>query len=136
MFSSLGVAQGVLYMVVNTMYGGMGKIFCNNIMYVKHFIFSVVILYLYVGSINIFILQQMSSLGTIVLYFLFLLSFSKGGKYKIVSLLGFLSVLIFFIIHIYNAYYYFGFTGYIMYAMIFMILFLLYFLKRVNKYEW
>jgi hypothetical protein len=135
LFSSLGVAQGVLYMVINTIYGGVGKIFCNNIIYVKHFVFSVVILYLYIGSINIFILQQMSSLGTIVLYFLFLLSFSKGGKYKIVSVLGFLSILLFFIIHVYNAYYYFGFTGYIMYGILCMILFLLYFLKRVNKYE-
>ncbi len=136
LFSSFGVAQGILYTAINTIHGSAGKLFNENITYVKHIVFFVVILYLYVGSTNIFILQQMSSLGTIVLYFLFLLSFCREGKYVIVSALGFLSILLFLVIHIYNAYYYFGFTGYIMYGVLSVVLFLLYLLKRVNKYEW
>lgn len=138
LFSAFGVSQGVLYTVIRNIYAICSRIKNNknsifSLLSIKRIIFFIFPVYLYIGYKNIFILQQLSSLGTIITYLLFVCCYKKipssNRLFFYVSLLSVLSLLIF---HIYNAYYHFGFYGYFFYFTIFGILILFsYVLKKL-----
>ncbi len=128
MFSSLGVAHGIMYATVNNLFSSLNFIFID-IKYSKYFVFCLVPLYAFLGRSNIFILQQLASLGTIITYGLFVYSYYKmKDKKLLLYFFGLFSILIFLLVHFYNAFCYFGFVGYFVYG--FLILLLL-FLKFV-----
>jgi hypothetical protein len=130
MVSSFGVTHGILYAVINNLFSSLKDLF-YEIKNTKYFIFFLVPFYGILGLKNIFILQQLSSLGTMVTYLLFILCYKKSINRNIFLLFfSFLSICIFFIVHFYNAIYYFGFTGYIFYVILIIILMLLYFFQN------
>lgn len=133
--SSFGVSLGIMHATVNNLYCSIPFLFKKNILFVKLTMFAVMILYLYFGRINLFILQQFSSLGTIVLYFLLLISFYRLNKYRLICIIGLMSIILFFSIHVYNAFYYFGFMGYLFYGILLLILLVIYIYRKIFGYE-
>lgn len=130
MVSSLGVAHGIMYVTVNNLYSSMTSLFIT-IKKAKYFVFLLVPFYAYIGINNIFILQQFSSLGTIITYGMFVLMYYQiKEKNNILFYVALLSIFVFLFAHIYNAFNYFGFTGYCIYAILLVLLYFNFFFKR------
>jgi hypothetical protein len=120
--SSFGVLHGIMYATVNNIFCGIKDII-KTIKNAKYLVFVLVPIYALFGMRNIFILQQLSSLGTIITYLLFLLCYRKINESNLILfILSLISISIFVLVHLYNAYYYFGFYGYMIYGVIFLVL--------------
>jgi hypothetical protein len=137
-FSAFGVSQGVLYAGIRNIVSLWERLSSQKVSIdthiVKKILFFIFLLYLYIGSRNIFILQQLSSLGTIITYFLLVIIYqSIPGSNRLFSFCSLLSVLLLFIFHFYNAWYNFGFYGYFFYLIIFLLLIILFFILK--KYD-
>lgn len=133
MVSSLGVAHGIMYATVNNIYASLMHLFSKRL-YAKYFVFALVPFYALLGMNNIFILQQLSSLGTIVTYGLFVFCYLKmKNKNNGLFILSVLSILILFGVHFYNALYYFGFIGYAIYIFFVLLLLVLYFFTKIER---
>jgi hypothetical protein len=130
MVSSFGVAHGIMYVTVNNLYSSLVHVF-GNLKNTKFFVFALIPLYALAGMRNIFILQQFSSLGTIITYGIFVCVYYKSKDMnKALCFFGVLSILIFICAHLYNAIYYFGFLGYAIYIFCFLLLLFLNFFVR------
>ncbi len=137
-FSAFGVSQGVLYAGIRNIVSIGERLSSRRISIevnmVKRLLFFIFLIYLYIGYKNIFILQQLSSLGTIITYlFLVLIYQSIPGASMLFSFFSLLSVVLLFLFHFYNAWYNFGFFGYFFYFIIFISLIIFFFILK--KYD-
>jgi len=130
MVSSLGVAHGIMYVTVNNLYSSMTNLF-TTVKKTKYFVFLLAPFYAYLGVNNIFILQQFSSLGTIITYGMFVLMYYQiKNRNKFLFFIGLLSIFVFLFAHIYNAFNHFGFTGYFIYGILVMLLCFNFFFRK------
>lgn len=125
--SSFGVAHGIIYAsLTNLAYSFQ---ICKKRRLMQYIVFFLLFSYVYIFYNKVFLLQQLSSLATILTYFLFVYIFYKKNK-SILSYIGFFSFGCLMITHFYTAYFYLGFYGYILYFLLAVLLMLFFLFNR------
>ena len=127
--SSFGVAHGILYASSRNLSYAFESIVLNKKKVVQGGVFFMLLFYGYFFSNKVFLLQQVSSLGTIMTYLLFVCCYLKE-EINSLSLLAIGSFLVLFGMHFYTAFFYLGFYGYILYFFFAILLFLVLKKKR------
>jgi amino acid transporter len=127
--SSFGVAHGITYTASNNLSFSL-KEFKFSKRSLQIFVFLLLFFYGVVFFNKIFLLQQLSSLGTILTYFIFVYCYSRENI-NFLAFLGFLSCIILLSMHLYTAIFYLGFFGYFLY---FFFAFILFFLFKKDRY--
>lgn len=121
--SSFGVAHGIAYTALQNLSYSF-SVFKLRRSSIQIFIFSLLLCYGIVFFKTIFLLQQLSSLGTILTYVLFVYCYGQE-KRNYLLMLGIFSCMFLLGIHIYTAYFYLGFFGYLLYCCFALVLFFL-----------
>lgn len=122
--SSFGVAHGITYTASHNLSSSL-KEFKFSKRSLQIFVFLLLFLYGIIFFDKIFLLQQLSSLGTILTYFIFVYCYFRENA-NFLAFLGFLSCIILLVMHIYTAVFYLGFEGYFLYLFFAFMLFFLF----------
>lgn len=126
--SSFGVAHGIAYTASHNLSSSF-KEFKFSKRSLQVFIFLLLFFYGIIFFDKIFLLQQLSSLGTILTYFIFVYCYFRGNA-NFLAFFGFLSCIILLAMHLYTAVFYLGFFGYFLY---FFFAFVLFFLFKKDR---
>lgn len=114
--SSFGLAHGIIYATINNFFASMG-FYVKKVQYAQYIIFLFIVFYVYFWQSNVFILQQLSSLGTVITYLLFVFAYRADESHnRLLVLSSFFSVFVLLLFHLYTAYSFLGFDAYIIYS--------------------
>ncbi len=127
--SSFGVTHGISYASSNNLFSAL-KEFNFSKRSIQVSVFLLLFFYGVIFFNKIFLLQQLSSLGTILTYFIFVYCYFKENV-NFLALLGLLSCILLLGIHLYTAVFYLGFFGYFLY---FFFAFSLFFFFKKNYF--